>query len=103
MDHYFLTFINGGGPLCTNQRLEVEFDRLPSNLAFKFKLRCYIKDRLPVDLISRLVFDLHEDSASTLESISSAHQRQGLTLVHIFAQRKPFLRDTLGTCSRLMQ
>ena len=35
----------------------------------------YVKDNLPVDLIARLVFDLHEDSASTLESISSAHQR----------------------------
>lgn len=35
----------------------------------------HVRDHLPVDLIARLVFDLHEDSASTLESISSAHQR----------------------------
>jgi len=34
-----------------------------------------IRDDIPVDLISRLVFDLHEDSAATLESISSSHQR----------------------------
>ena len=34
-----------------------------------------VKDHIPVDLIARLVFDLHEDSASTLSSISSSHQR----------------------------
>ena len=34
-----------------------------------------MRDDIPVDIIARLVYDLHEDSASTLESISSAHQR----------------------------
>lgn len=34
-----------------------------------------MRDDIPVDIIARLVFDLHEDSASTLESISSTHQR----------------------------
>ena len=34
-----------------------------------------VRDNIPIDLIARIVFDLHEDSASTLSSISSSHQR----------------------------
>ena len=44
MDHYFLTLIIGGGPLCTIQRLKLKFDRLLSNLAFSFNLRRYSLD-----------------------------------------------------------
>ena len=41
MDHYFLTLINGGGPLCTIQRLKLKFDKRLSNFAFKLNLRLY--------------------------------------------------------------
>ena len=43
MDHYSLTLINGGGPLCTIQRLKAKCDESLSNLAFKFNLRRYTK------------------------------------------------------------
>jgi len=43
MDHYFLTLINGGAPICTSQRLRLKFDKLLSNLAFSFNLRRYTK------------------------------------------------------------
>jgi hypothetical protein len=46
MDHYFLTLINVGCPLCTIQRLKLNFDKLLSSLAFKFNLRRYIKGLL---------------------------------------------------------
>jgi len=41
MDHYFLTLINGGGPLCNIQRLKAECDEALSSFAFKFNLRRY--------------------------------------------------------------
>jgi len=44
MHHYFLPLINGGGPLCTIQRLKPICDKLPSSCAFNFNLRCYIKN-----------------------------------------------------------
>jgi len=34
-----------------------------------------VRDNIPIDMIARIVFDLHEDSAGTLSSISSSHQR----------------------------
>ena len=42
-------------------------------------VQSHVKDGIPVDLVARLVFDLHEDSSSTLESISSSHQRLLMT------------------------
>jgi len=42
MDHYFLTLINGGGALCTIQRLKATCDEALSNLALNFNLRRYI-------------------------------------------------------------
>ena len=42
MDHYFLTLINGGGPLCNVQRLKVKCDEALSNCALKFNLWRYI-------------------------------------------------------------
>jgi hypothetical protein len=44
MDHYFLTLINGGDPLCTIQRLKAKCDEALSTFAFKFNSRRYIKD-----------------------------------------------------------
>ena len=41
MDHYFLTLINGGGPLCTIQCLKAKCDEALSNFAFNFNLRRY--------------------------------------------------------------
>jgi len=41
MHHFFLTLINGGGPLCTIQRLKAKCDAALSNFAFNFKLRRY--------------------------------------------------------------
>jgi hypothetical protein len=43
MDHYFLTLMNGGGPLCTVQRLKAQCDEALSNVAFKLNLRPYAK------------------------------------------------------------
>jgi hypothetical protein len=43
MEHYFLTLINGGGPLCTIQRLKAKCDEALSSLALKFNLRRYTK------------------------------------------------------------
>jgi len=39
-----LTLINGGGPLCTIQRLKPIYDTLLSSVAFNFNLRHYIMD-----------------------------------------------------------
>ena len=44
MHHYFLPLINGGGPLCTIQRLKPIYDKLLSSLAFNLNLRRYIED-----------------------------------------------------------
>ena len=41
MDHYFLTLINGGGPLCTVHRLTAQCDEALSNFAFNVNLRRY--------------------------------------------------------------
>jgi hypothetical protein len=41
MDHYFLTLIYAGGPLCTIQRLKAKCDKLLSNCAFNFNSRRY--------------------------------------------------------------
>jgi hypothetical protein len=41
MDHYFLTLINGGGPLCTIQRLKAKCDKSLTNFAVSFNLRRY--------------------------------------------------------------
>jgi len=41
MDHVFLTLINGGGPLCTVQRLKAQCGEALSNFGFKFNLRRY--------------------------------------------------------------
>jgi hypothetical protein len=41
MDHDFLTLINGGGPLCTLQRLKANCDEPLSSFAFSFNLRRY--------------------------------------------------------------
>jgi len=41
MDHYFLTLINGGGPLCAIQRLKPKCCESLSNFAFNFILRRY--------------------------------------------------------------
>jgi len=41
MHHHFLTLINGGGPLCTLQRLKPVCDTLLSSVAFKLNLRRY--------------------------------------------------------------
>jgi hypothetical protein len=43
MDLYFLTLINGEGPLCTIQRLKARYDEALSNVAFNFHLRRYTK------------------------------------------------------------
>jgi hypothetical protein len=43
MNHYFLTLLIGGGPLCTFQRLKARCDEALSNFAFNFSLRRYIK------------------------------------------------------------
>jgi hypothetical protein len=45
MEHDFLTLISGGGPLCTIQRLQQKFDKLPSSFAFDYNLRRYVKAR----------------------------------------------------------
>ena len=47
MDHYFLTLINEGAPLCTIQRLKAKCDEALSNFAFNFKLRRYNKESTP--------------------------------------------------------
>jgi hypothetical protein len=44
MDHYFLTLMNWGGPLCTIQRLKLNVDELLSNVAFDFNLCHYSED-----------------------------------------------------------
>jgi len=44
MDHDFLTLIYRRAPICTIQRLKLKFDKLLSNLGFKFNLRCYNKE-----------------------------------------------------------
>jgi hypothetical protein len=41
MDHHFLTLINGGGPLCTIQRLKAKYHEPLSNFAFKVDMRRY--------------------------------------------------------------
>ena len=41
MHYCFLTLINRGGPLCTTQRLKLEYDKLLSSFAFNFNLRRY--------------------------------------------------------------
>ena len=41
MDHYFLTVICLGGPLCTIQRLTATCDAALCNFAFKFNSRHY--------------------------------------------------------------
>jgi hypothetical protein len=43
MDHYFLSLINGGGPLCTIQRLKAKYHEALSNFGFNFNLRRYTK------------------------------------------------------------
>ena len=43
MEHYFLTLIYGGGPLCIVQRLKAKCDEALSNFAFNFNLRRYTK------------------------------------------------------------
>lgn len=60
----------------------------------------HVRDKLPVDLIARLVFDLHEDSANTLESISSSHQR--LLMSSLFKGRDP-VADASGGSNRRTQ
>jgi hypothetical protein len=45
MHNYLLTLIDGGGPICTIQRLKPICDTLLSTFAFKFNLRRYNLDR----------------------------------------------------------
>jgi len=44
-DHYFLTLINGGAPLCTGQRLKARCDEALSDFGFSFNLGRYAKVR----------------------------------------------------------
>jgi hypothetical protein len=44
MEHCFITLRNGGGPLCTIQRLKAKCDEALLNFAFSFKLRRYVLD-----------------------------------------------------------
>jgi hypothetical protein len=71
MDHYFLTLINGEGPLFTIQRLKEKCDETLSNFAFNFNLRRHTKvwDAMP---LPRKFFIKHRGFG------------QGLTLVHTF-------------------
>jgi hypothetical protein len=46
MDQYFLTLTNGGGPLCTIQRLKAICEEALSNFAFNFKLCRYNLDNM---------------------------------------------------------
>ena len=51
MVHYFLTLINGGGPICTIQRLKAECDEALSTSVFKINLSRYTMDALSRELV----------------------------------------------------
>jgi hypothetical protein len=52
MDHYFLTLIIGGGPLCAFQRLEAKHHEALSNFGYNFKLRRYTTERLYLTFVN---------------------------------------------------
>jgi hypothetical protein len=80
MDHYFLTVICLGGPLCTIQRLTATCDAALCNFAFKFNSRHYTTGT---------------SSSCCSATAPSWTTRQGLTLVHFSGERKRF-RWNLG-------
>jgi hypothetical protein len=54
MDHYFLTLINRGGPLCTIQRLKANCDGALSNFAFNFNPHRYVKEEREREAMGRI-------------------------------------------------
>ena len=63
-----------------------------------------IRDDIPVDLISRLVFDLHEDSAATLErGVKLAPEAvEHLTALRAGARLAPHLDQRLGALAQVV-
>ena len=99
MDHYFLTLIYGGGPLCTIQRLKATCDEPLSTFAFKCNLRRYIKAvngevlKASGRSVNIVVEAVRSGGAAPVHfDIERAGQgmaldvRQGLTLFHVTAQ-----------------
>jgi hypothetical protein len=64
MDHYFLTLMDWGGPLCTIQRFKATCGEALSNVAFNFNLRRYTKG---VESMSGAVQKLAEELLFTLQ------------------------------------
>ena len=50
MDHCFPTLINGGGPLCTIERLKAKYHEALSNFGFNFNLRRYTEGWMGLDI-----------------------------------------------------